>query len=291
MISGFLYRPSAKFTGKRPVTIGLHGGPQSQTRPSFAGRVNYYLNELGVAAIYPNVRGSSGYGKTFLKLDDGLLREDAHKDIGALLDWIKMQPGLDSDRVMVFGESYGGYLTLAVAVTIEFSDRAVSLSKQINLPQTGYLTLTEKGKALRALKSPDLAQKSFLEAVATIEQLRSQVSGGEHDYQRFFQNRISPYYEMIDLFIDRNNPAQALVYAERAKARVVLDVLRNGRVNINKLMSREEQLEERRLYSDLISLNAKVNAERVRQVPDEAHAKEFEINRQKARNAYEEFQV
>jgi tetratricopeptide (TPR) repeat protein len=174
---------------------------------------------------------------------------------------------------------------------IEFSDRAASLSTQINLPQTCYLALTEKGKALRALKQPDQAQKSFLEAVATMEQLRSQVSGGEHDYQRFFQNRVSPYYEMIDLFIDRNDPAQALVYAERAKARVLLDVLRNGRVKVNKLMSREEQLEERRLYGDLISLNAQVSAERVRQVPDEARAKELEISTQKARNAYEEFQV
>jgi len=120
-ISGFLYRPPANFTCKRPVIIGLHGGPQSQTRPSFAGRVNYYLNEMGLAVIYPNVRGSSGYGKTFLKLDDGLLREDAHKDIGALLDWIKTQPGLDANRVVVFGESYGGYLTLAVAAN--YGDR------------------------------------------------------------------------------------------------------------------------------------------------------------------------
>jgi dipeptidyl aminopeptidase/acylaminoacyl peptidase len=121
MISRFLYRPPAKFSGKRPVLIGLHGGPQAQTRPTFAGRANYYLNELGVTVIYPNVRGSSGYGKTFLKLDDGLRREDAHKDIGALLDWIKTQPDLDADRVMVFGESYGGYLALAVAVN--YSDR------------------------------------------------------------------------------------------------------------------------------------------------------------------------
>lgn len=174
---------------------------------------------------------------------------------------------------------------------IEYSDRAASLSKQINLPQTCYLALTEKGKALRALEQPDLAQKNILEAVATIEQLRSQVSGGEHDYQRFFQNRVSPYHEMIDLFFDRNDPAQALVYAERAKARVLLDVLRNGRVNINKLMSRDEQLEEQRLYVDLISLNAQVNAGKMRQPPDDMYAKGLETQLQKARNAYEEFQV
>ena len=80
-ISGFLYRPPAKFTGKRPVIINIHGGPEGQFRPVFLGRLNYYLNELGVAVIFPNVRGSSGYGKTFLKLDNGYKREDSVKDI------------------------------------------------------------------------------------------------------------------------------------------------------------------------------------------------------------------
>jgi dipeptidyl aminopeptidase/acylaminoacyl peptidase len=121
VISGFLYRPSATFKGKRPVLIGLHGGPQTQTRPTFGERLHYYTNELGLAIVYPNVRGSSGYGKTFLKLDDGLRREDAHKDIGTLLDWIKTQPDLDANRIMVFGESYGGYLALAAAAN--YSDR------------------------------------------------------------------------------------------------------------------------------------------------------------------------
>ncbi len=114
-ISGFLYRPPARFAGRRPVVVNIHGGPEAQARPGFLGRLNYYLDELGVALITPNVRGSSGYGKTFLKLDNGYSREDAVKDIGALLDWIKTRPDLDSDRVMVTGGSYGGYMTLAVA--------------------------------------------------------------------------------------------------------------------------------------------------------------------------------
>lgn len=114
-ISGFLYRPPAKFTGKRPVVISIHGGPESQFRPQFPGRNAYYLNELGVAILAPNVRGSSGYGKTFLKLDNGMLREDSYKDVGALLDWIKSRPELDPDRVMVTGGSYGGHMTLAIA--------------------------------------------------------------------------------------------------------------------------------------------------------------------------------
>ncbi|MBW4519347.1 MAG: S9 family peptidase [Scytolyngbya sp. HA4215-MV1] len=120
-ISGFLYRPPAKFTGKRPVMIDIHGGPEGQSRPVFLGRNNFYLNELGVAILLPNVRGSSGYGKNFLKLDNGFLREDSVKDIGALLDWIKARPDLDSDRILVTGGSYGGYMSLAVAT--HYSDR------------------------------------------------------------------------------------------------------------------------------------------------------------------------
>jgi dipeptidyl aminopeptidase/acylaminoacyl peptidase len=115
MISGLLYRPPAKFNGKRPVIINIHGGPESQSRPWFQAENNYFVNELGVAMIQPNVRGSTGYGKTFLQLDNGFRREDSYKDIGALLDWIRTRPDLDADRIMVTGGSYGGHMTLAVA--------------------------------------------------------------------------------------------------------------------------------------------------------------------------------
>jgi len=171
MISGFLYHPPAKFSGKRPVLIGLHGGPQAQTRPTFAGRVNYYLNELGVAIIYPNVRGSSGYGKTFLKLDDGLRREDAHKDIGALLDWIKTQPDLDADRVMVFGESYGGYLALAVAVN--YSDRLRAVHSIVG-PSNLVTYLEHSDSWVRELQrveygdERDPKTRAFLESIAPL---------------------------------------------------------------------------------------------------------------------------
>ncbi len=120
-ITGFLFRPPARFEGKRPVIIQIHGGPEGQSRPTFQGRNNYFLNELGIAVIYPNVRGSSGFGKTFVALDNGLLREDSVKDIGALLDWIGDQQELDADRIMVTGGSYGGYMTLACAT--HFNDK------------------------------------------------------------------------------------------------------------------------------------------------------------------------
>jgi dipeptidyl aminopeptidase/acylaminoacyl peptidase len=120
-ITGFYYQPSARHTGKRPVIIDIHGGPEAQFRPTFLGRLNYFLEELGVAIIEPNVRGSTGYGKTFLSLDNGVKREESVRDIGALLDWIATQPQLDASHVMVTGGSYGGYMTLAVAT--HYSDR------------------------------------------------------------------------------------------------------------------------------------------------------------------------
>jgi dipeptidyl aminopeptidase/acylaminoacyl peptidase len=121
MISGFVYRPAAKFTGKRPVIIDIHGGPEGQSRPEFLGAENYYLKELGVAIIFPNVRGSTGFGKTFQDLDNGFLREGSYQDINALFDWIGTRADLDAGRILISGGSYGGFMTLAVATT--YNDR------------------------------------------------------------------------------------------------------------------------------------------------------------------------
>jgi dipeptidyl aminopeptidase/acylaminoacyl peptidase len=121
-IPAFVYRPSRqKFPGQRPVLIDIHGGPEGQFRPSFLGRLNYWIDDLGIVLIFPNVRGSSGYGKTYLKLDNGMKREDSVKDIGALLDWIATQPDLDKSRVGVTGGSYGGFMSLAVQTS--YNDR------------------------------------------------------------------------------------------------------------------------------------------------------------------------
>lgn len=119
-IPAWVYKPAGG-DGPYPVIISIHGGPESQARPSFRSTTQYMLNDLGAAIIVPNVRGSSGYGKHYLSLDNGFLREDSVKDIGALLDWIETQPDLDQDRVAVIGGSYGGYMVLASAVY--YSDR------------------------------------------------------------------------------------------------------------------------------------------------------------------------
>ncbi|MBX3727797.1 MAG: S9 family peptidase [Candidatus Sumerlaeia bacterium] len=114
-IPALLFRP--RRPGPWPVAIDIHGGPESQARPYFDPFVQFLVAELGVAVIRPNVRGSTGYGRTFLALDDGLLREGAVSDIGALLDWVAVQPDLDATRVMTMGRSYGGFMSLASQVS------------------------------------------------------------------------------------------------------------------------------------------------------------------------------
>ncbi|TAJ72361.1 MAG: S9 family peptidase [Phenylobacterium sp.] len=129
-IPAFIYRPpqSARATakgGKLPVVIQIHGGPEGQELPAFNPRRQSWVNELGAAVIIPNVRGSTGYGKTYMGLDNAEKREDSVKDIGALLDWVAKQPDLDASRVAVVGQSYGGYMVLAVAG--HYNDRVAGI--------------------------------------------------------------------------------------------------------------------------------------------------------------------
>ncbi|RIJ31079.1 S9 family peptidase [Henriciella algicola] len=118
-IPAFIYRPAGE--GPYPVIVSIHGGPEGQSRPYFSSTYQYWANELGAAVVVPNVRGSAGYGKTYVSLDNGLNRKKSVEDIGALLDWIDGQGDLDSDRVLVYGGSYGGYMVLASMV--DYNDR------------------------------------------------------------------------------------------------------------------------------------------------------------------------
>lgn len=121
-IPAFVYRP-ANAAGPTPVILDIHGGPEGQTRPGWNPGAQYFVDTLGATVILPNVRGSDGYGTEYRDLDNGPLREDSVRDIGALLDWIAAQPGLDANRVAVYGQSYGGYMSLAAM--IHYSDRLV----------------------------------------------------------------------------------------------------------------------------------------------------------------------
>jgi dipeptidyl aminopeptidase/acylaminoacyl peptidase len=175
MITGFLYTPDpAKFSGRRPILVDIHGGPEGQSRPYFMGRNNYILNELGVAIVLPNVRGSTGYGKEFTELDNGFHRDDTYKDIGALLDWIGTRPDLDAGRVMVMGGSYGGHMTWATAAFYNDKIRcAMPIVGMSNL--VTFLEHTEAYRRdLRRVEygdERDPAMRAYLEKIAPMNHL------------------------------------------------------------------------------------------------------------------------
>ena len=133
-VSGLLYLPDpAKFPGKRPLIFDVHGGPEGQSMASFRGRNNYYLNELGIGLFYPNVRGSTGYGKKFVGLDNGpFQRENSVKDMAALLDAVRANPRVDADKVGLTGGSYGGYMCYAAAVQLKDKLRATQCTVAIS---------------------------------------------------------------------------------------------------------------------------------------------------------------
>jgi len=167
-IPAFYYKPSGP--GPFPVLISIHGGPEGQYRPFFRSSFQFYLNELGIAVLAPNVRGSNGYGKRYLLLDNGMKREDSVKDIGKLLDWVARQPELDAERVAVIGGSYGGYMVLACMT--HFNDRLRAAVDIVGI--SNFVTFLENTKAYRR----DLRRAEY---------------GDERDPEmRAFLNKISP---------------------------------------------------------------------------------------------------
>jgi dipeptidyl aminopeptidase/acylaminoacyl peptidase len=144
-IPAFYFKPTQKSDKPFPVVIYIHGGPEGQYTPAFASTFQYWLNELGIAVLAPNVRGSTGYGKTYLKMDNDYLRENTVKDIGALLDWIARQPELDKNRVCVYGGSYGGYMVLACM--FHYNDRLKAGIEQVGI--SNFVTFLENTQEYR----------------------------------------------------------------------------------------------------------------------------------------------
>jgi len=168
-IPAFAYLP--KGDGPFPVIIYVHGGPENQFRPRFNSDFQLWIDQLGVAIIAPNIRGSMGYGSNYITLDDGYNRENAVKDIGALLDWIALQPQLDKNRVAVIGASYGGYIALASAV--HYSDRLQAAVDQVGI--SNFVTFLESTqdyrRELRRVEygdERDPEMRAFLQAISPL---------------------------------------------------------------------------------------------------------------------------
>ncbi len=177
------------------------------------------------------------------------------------------------------------------SMAVELLESATNIARQIGRRDTLWDARTTVGGAYRALNQPAQARQAFEEAIVTVESLRAQVAGGEQEQQRFFENKISPYHAMVELLVAQNKPDEALTYAERAKARVLLDVLQSGRSDIAKAMTAQEKEHERRLRSELVSFNSQVSREGVRAQPDQTRLADLKARLQKARLEYEAFQT
>jgi dipeptidyl aminopeptidase/acylaminoacyl peptidase len=164
----YLYEPVSP--GPHPVLIILHGGPDAQFRPRFDPWIHYVVNELGFAVVAPNIRGSSGYGKKYLALDNGSLRDDAVKDLGALIVWLGSQSSFDAKHTVVSGASYGGYLALAALAN--YSDRL-----------SGGVDFGGIGDFISLLTDTEPYRQS---------QLRAEYGDERDPEQRAFLRRISP---------------------------------------------------------------------------------------------------
>ena len=176
LISGVLNLPPTRFKGPRPVVMVMHGGPESQARLGWKGRLNHLTEQLGVAVLEPNVRGSSGYGKTFLNLDNGRLREDSVKDMAAAIDWMATQRGLDAHRVLVMGGSYGGYMALAASTRL--ADRIAGAMSSVGISNfVSFLENTESyRRELRRVEygdERDPAMRAFLQDISPLTHVAS----------------------------------------------------------------------------------------------------------------------
>jgi dipeptidyl aminopeptidase/acylaminoacyl peptidase len=173
-VPGLYYAPPTP--GPHPVMLDIHGGPESQSRPHFSSLTQFLVRERGIAVIYPNVRGSTGYGKTYVSLDNGKKREDSVRDIGAFLDWIDANPDLDGERVAVFGGSYGGYMVLASL--IHFGDRLRAGINRVGI--SNFVTFLENTADYRRdLRRPEYGDERDPEMRAFLERISPLNRAGE----------------------------------------------------------------------------------------------------------------
>jgi dipeptidyl aminopeptidase/acylaminoacyl peptidase len=168
-VPAFVYLPPGD--GPFPVIIHVHGGPENQYRPRFNSNFQMWIDQLGAAVIAPNIRGSLGYGPRYITLDDAYNREASVRDIGALLDWIELQPQLDKNRVAIMGASYGGYIALASAV--HYSDRLRAAVDRVGI--SNFVTFLENTqdyrRELRRVEygdERDPEMRAFLETISPL---------------------------------------------------------------------------------------------------------------------------
>ena len=195
----------------------------------------------------------------------------------------------DSDTLNDMG--YASSLDGNYAQALDFAGRAMVLAKQFDYSHDLWRAQNLAGLSYRALNQFTAARQAFAEAIATIEKLRAQVVGGGQEQQHFFEESLNPYHGIIELLVTQNQAGEALAYAERAKARVLVDVLRSGRIDVTKAMTAPEQEQERGFNNQLVSLNTQISRENQRAQPDPTRLNDLKAQLQKVRLDYEAFQT
>jgi CHAT domain-containing protein/Tfp pilus assembly protein PilF len=239
-------------------------------------------DKAGVASTLNNIGRAhllqGGYAQALEYMQKSLALREAMGDQGGI--------GATLNNISEVYEKQGRY-----ALALDTASRAAALARRIGDTENLWKALFAAGAAHRALKDPVQTRLAFEEAITVIETLRANIAGAGTEQQRFFESKVFPYQAMVELFAGEGRPAEALAFAERARARVLLDVLQTGRVNVTKAMTPKEQEQERKLSDQLVALNTQISRESVRPKPDQARLTELKAQLQKARLDFEAFQT
>ena len=177
------------------------------------------------------------------------------------------------------------------AESIKLASRATELAGEGNAPEVLWKTLTALGQAYRALKDEEKAQGAFTGAITVLEKLRGHLVGNEREQQLFFENKTVPYVAMVELLVSQNKFAEAFHYAELAKGRMLLDVLRNGRADITRTMTDEERAHEKQLNARMTVLSAQLRKESSLPQPNKVRLGGLDDELQAARLEYERYET
>jgi CHAT domain-containing protein/Tfp pilus assembly protein PilF len=265
-------------------------GMVQAAKGNYSGALTYYQRTL---AIGEELKAQPGIALTLTSIGSLYRRQNQFKEAleyyeksKTIYEVIGDQRGLIDSLTGIADIQYklGSYTE-----AIKTAERAVTLANGNYMEFLRQLYITQ-GTAYRALGQTDKARQLFDQSIAMIETLRAQLGGGEQERQNFLERRISPYHEMVDLLISQDKSGEALVYAELSKARVLLDTLQSGRINVTKAMSAQEQEQERKLKDEIIFLNSQLVREKQNPQANPSRLPDLSGRIVKARLQYEEFQ-
>lgn len=259
-------------------------------KPDYPRALEYYQQSLSLREKLNDKRGAAltfnNIGLVHREQGDHKRALEYYQQSLAIREKLDDQAGMASVLNQI---GFLHYLQGDYTRALQFSNRAIDISTRLGNLEVLWRGYEVAGRTHTSLKQFDEAEKALTNSINTIEKMRDLVGGGELARQRFFEDKLPPYTAMVDLAFARNRPVDALTYSELAKARALLDVLRNGRIPINKAMSLAEQESERNLNEELTALNAQIYDEKQRPKPNLDRLTELEPRREKARMAHEAF--